>query len=391
MRHRNLAEIAVCALFLCSAPAGAVVVDGQLDPEYGAAIVTQAIQTGLGAGQITGDNSLGDLDYANGSELDAAHGYIANGVLHLFLAGNVAMRLNQNQNQTVGHLLDVFLDTAPGGQNVLNGLGAGDPLNGFAFDPGFEADHLLELVGDGGGNQIPPSWSVWYQALSAGSGGVRQFVGVGQAGGPGTLAGGTNPQGILATIDNRNTAGVTFGCNASSGAGVTTGTEWAIPLAAIGNPGGCVRVTAILRVRESSTSPVSNQFLGSAPAGTCPPGQASNVNLATIGGDQFFSVCPSAAGVGPDAARGVALALGGPNPGRGDRVRVTFTLPDARPATLRLVDCAGRVVREQAVSAGTNGHGTAELAQGRALSPGLYWVRLSTEAAGVARSVCVIR
>jgi hypothetical protein len=48
-------------------------------------------------------------------------------------------------------------------------------------------------------------------------------------------------------------------------------------------------------------------------------------------------------------------------------------------------------VHEQAVSAGASGHGTAELLQGRALAPGLYWVRHTADGAGAARSVCIVR
>lgn len=56
----------------------------------------------------------------------------------------------------------------------------------------------------------------------------------------------------LATIANRNFAGVGFDCNAASGAGVTTGTEWAIPLPALGSPTGCIRVTAVPRSAQGA-------------------------------------------------------------------------------------------------------------------------------------------
>ena len=255
MPRTPFAPFAFLALLHLAAPAGAVTVDGQLDPAYGTPLATQTTQTGLSSGQISGDNTDGDLNLANGSELDVAYGFIADGKLHLFLAGNVANRLNNNQNETLGHLLDLFLDTRPGGQNTLMSLGSGNPLNGLTFDAGFEADFHLELEGNAGEQSQPPHWSVWYQEIHDNFGDPRVFLGSGSAGGPGTLTGGTNPHGILATIDNRNVAGVGFGCNAASGAGVTRGTEWVIPLAALDNASGCIRVTALLRARGSATSP----------------------------------------------------------------------------------------------------------------------------------------
>src|SRR5205823_1156640 len=105
--------------------AEAVTIDGRLDPEYGPAIVIQSTQTDLSGGQITGDNTDNDLNFANGSELDDAHALISNQVLYLFLAGNLAAELNTNGNMTVGHILDVFVDVWPGGQNSIQGFGSG--------------------------------------------------------------------------------------------------------------------------------------------------------------------------------------------------------------------------------------------------------------------------
>src|SRR5512141_2301870 len=98
MPQRPFVAFAVFTLLLLAGRAGAVNVDGQLDPGYGSALAAQTTQTGLGSGQITGDNSDGDLNLANGSELDVAYGFIAGDTLHLFLAGNVANRLNIQQN-----------------------------------------------------------------------------------------------------------------------------------------------------------------------------------------------------------------------------------------------------------------------------------------------------
>lgn len=397
MLNRHVATPAVLpalvfsAALLLARTGGAVGINGTLDPEYGAALVTQTTQTGLSNGQIVGDNTDNNLNFANGSELDAGYAVVSGGVLYLFLSGNVAMELNVNQNKTVGHVLDIFIDSVPGGQNVLNGLGPATVLNGLTFDAGFEADRWLEFVGDTGGSQGPPIWTASYAALPSQGGGTLTTLGSGSAGGPGTLTGGTNPNGILVTIDNHNIGGVTFGCGPASGAGVTTGVEWAIPLAAIGNPTGCSRVIALVRNMGTTSAAISNQVLAPLPGGTCPPGPASTVNFASIAGDQFFTVCQSAADVPGAPAPRFALLGAGTNPTRGDRVRVAFELPDSRSAMLQLIDCAGRVVREQAVASASGGLGTADLSAGRRLAPGIYWLRLSQGPHRVARSLCVVR
>lgn len=385
-----LAALLAIALVVDPPAAAAITVDGQLDPQYPPAVVVQTTQTGLsGGGQIPGDNTLADLNYANGSELDAAHAFVSDGTLHLFLSGNLALRLVVNQNRTVGHILDVFVDSGPGGQNQLSAIGTGNPLNGLTFDAGFEADQWFELWGDG--NQFSTEWWAGRGDLFTPSGASFAVLGFAAAGGPGTLSGGSNPFGIKATIDNQNTAGVTLGCNASSGVGVTRGIEWEIPLASIGSPEGCFRLAVIVR-DDAAGSSVSNQVLGPAPAGTCPLGSAQFVNFAGVAGDQFFTVCDAPVGVpGRASSGGLKLSLAGANPCRGDQLRFAFDLPDARPAGLELFDSAGRAVRSQVVRAPAAGPGMADLSAGRPLSAGLYWARLTQGAAREVRRICIVK
>jgi hypothetical protein len=105
----------------------------------------------------------------------------------------------------------------------------------------------------------------YYGELPAGGGGAGYFLGGAEAGGPGTLSGGSDPYGIEATVNNSNLAGVTDGCAAGSGDGVATGVEWAIPLAALGNPSGCVEVCALIKLSDSFNAHVANQVLGPLP------------------------------------------------------------------------------------------------------------------------------
>jgi hypothetical protein len=380
---------AALVLAFAPVPANAVPVDGTLDAAYGPAIVTQSVQTSLGGGQISGDSNLGELNFANGSELDLAYAYIAADTLHLFLAGNLALMLNNNQNGTVRHVLEIFLDTAPGGNNPVTGLGTGDPVNGLTFDAGFEPDYRLQFEGDNNGFNGPREWTARYQALTVPDPGPLIVLGVGSAGGPGTLVGGTNPYGILATIDNHNVGGVTAGCDVSSGAGVTTGIEWAIPLAALGNPADCIRMTVFTR----STTSISNQVLAPVPAGSCQLGSPSTVNFGNIAGDQFFSVCPTQTGISDDgdAQHGLGLELTAANPVRGDRLRVTFTLAEAGPAHLILVDVAGRVQRDVRADGAAGQSMVVDLSTGRRLAAGVYWARLTQGDRVATRAISVVR
>jgi len=77
------------------------------------------------------------------------------------------------------------------------------------------------------------------------------------------------------------------------------------------------------------------------------------------------------------AAAPIAFALEGvrPNPAFGGRLLVHFALPHGEPATLELLDVAGRRVRQQAVGALGVGRHVVDL--GGALTPGLYFVRLT--------------
>ena len=389
MIPRLVAGFATLALLLSARPAGAVNIDGRLDVEYGAALITQTTQTG------DNDNDVGKVDYSWGSELDGGYGYVANGVLYLFLSGNSLFRWTI-EAQTVWLPVDVFIDSRPGGQNQLLSNNPSpdsyfynvNQAAGLTFDSGFEADYWLSL----GGNSNIGSWPMvmaYEGELPTAGGGAGEFLGSTACGGPGTLSGGTNPFGIQATVDESNVAGVTHGCGASSGAGVITGIEWAIPLVAIGNPTGCIKVCAYVGYGDHSG--LLNQVLGPLPPGTCNLGAASSANFASIDGDQFFSVCPTANGVPGPPPQGLTLLGAEPNPSRGDRVLVTFALPDSRPAMLQLIDSAGRVVRERAV-VGSGGAGTTtELSGGRRLAPGLYWLRLSQGRTSVTRKVCVVR
>jgi hypothetical protein len=285
--HVFPALVASVFLLVTAAPAAfAITMDGVLDPAYGPPLSTQTTQTSYL------DNTLGQVGHAYGSEADGAYGLIDGGVLYLFVAGN--LRYEEGAElQGIFDMLDVFIDSAPNGQSVLGtsnpAIDSGNDLNnmaGLTFDSGFGADYWVSA----GSALFNVPLQAYFAELPTAGGGAGHYLGWSAPGGPGTLSFGTNPAGILVTIDDHNVAGVTAGCGAASGAGVTTGIEWAIPLSAIGNPSGCLRVCAF--VSSSYHFGVSNQVLGPVPPGTCSLGAPGGVNFASIAGNQYFTICP---------------------------------------------------------------------------------------------------
>lgn len=153
------------------------------------------------------------------------------------------------------------------------------------FDSDFAPDYWLEGAYEGG---LTPFWA-YYAELPAGGGGAGYWLGSASLNGPGTLSGGTNPFGIRASLDQSNQAGVNGGCDGAFGGGITTGVEWAIPLAALGNPSGPIQICAML-VKPGLAGEVSNQLLGPVPPGTCALGPAATVNLSSVGMRQVFLI-----------------------------------------------------------------------------------------------------
>jgi hypothetical protein len=272
----------IATLGVASLANAQVVLDGALDEAYGKPIIVQNTQTGFG------NANLGLIDFANGSELNAAHAMIVDGTLFLMLTGNLESNFNK---------LEVFIDAVPGGQNRLrsdnsgvdfNGLNrmGDDPktpkvVEGLVFDEGFEADFWVGLTC---GNS-PLAVYMNYAELLTDGGGPGGYLGSGGAG----LAGAQIfKSGLGFGLDNSNTAGVDGGAGLASGAGATTGVELRIPLTAIpGYTSGDLKVCVF--VNGDSHNFVSNQILGPLGGGSN-LGEPRNVNLADIPFEQFFVI-----------------------------------------------------------------------------------------------------
>lgn len=280
-----LASGAIALALALASGAGATSVDGVLDGAYGGPLSLQVTQTSLGESP----------PLFTGSELDAAHAFIVDDTLWLFVAGNFNRFFSEPL--VFPNQLQIYIDSKSGGQNPLSNTNTStgyyltlQDMAGLEFDPEFVPDFWF-----GGSREatLTMPFFIHYSELPSSGGGSGYFVGRAGFGGPGTLSDdGSNPYGILASLDVSNTGGVTAGCEASSGSGVTTGVEYAIPLAAIGNPAGPIRICALLAYK-SGGGVVSNQILGPVPPGTCSLGPASGVNFGSIAGMQYFVVDPT--------------------------------------------------------------------------------------------------
>jgi hypothetical protein len=183
-------------------------------------------------------------------------------------------------------------------------------------------------VAGGGG---PYAFYANYAQLWPGGGGTNGYF-LGQTTATiGSLAGGTNPFGIQATINNSNISGVigdSLGCFTSGAPfgpeAVMTGVELAIPLGRVGSPADTVEVGAF--INGSGHDFLSNQVLGPIWDGTsffCQGnlGEPTLVNFSTLPGVHSFvvpappcsfSVSPLSASYGYSGGTGsVTVTVGG--------------------------------------------------------------------------------
>jgi hypothetical protein len=258
------------------------VIDGTREAEYGSALAVQTVQTGFG------DNE---------SELDAMYSNITSGRLSLFFAGN----LQSNYNKLV-----VFLDTKNGGQSsILASSPIDDKYAGLTFDTGFTPDYAIIMNrGDGDNN-----YYVDFAELPTAGGGFGGYAGritvPGPSSGQPQIGSGFLVDGLSGMpaielgYNDANIAGVSGGDQAAdpvAAAAVSTGTEFAMDLSALGITGN-FKVMAF--VNGSGHDFASNQFLPGLPApqgnlggdgtGTY-TGNLAGINLNNYAGDQFTSI-----------------------------------------------------------------------------------------------------
>jgi len=97
------------------------------------------------------------------------------------------------------------------------------------------------------------------------------------------------------------------------------------------------------------------------------------------GNESGYALVTPATTLAVDGEPALALALEcvTPNPSRGQRLAVTFTLPVAGPARLEMLDVGGRLIAAREVGMLGPGRHTVDPGIGRKLRPGLYLVRLT--------------
>jgi hypothetical protein len=303
-----VSQRAILATMLAGAFAAAAfaqTIDGTRDAIYGAPLAVQTVQTQFGDANPPG--SLG------GSELDAAYARIANGRLFLMLTGNHEPNFNK---------LDVFFDSHAGGENILSGTPAYDFFNGtnwtsqnmggMRFDTGCAANyHLFSRWGSGSGTydvdfvdrqgganaQVPGSHGSGNPALGLVSAGTILAGNIGP-----NASGSALTQNLSFAVNDNNAAGVIGGTDAAdqaAAAAVTTGMEFSIALADLGNPanGSVIKIAAM--INNGDHNYLSNQLLGglSAPQGNLGgdgaggfTGTLSGIDLNNFGGLQFFTI-----------------------------------------------------------------------------------------------------
>ena len=127
--------------FLASSTGAAPTINGVLELDYGGPLAVQSVETDFG-------DSSGGL--TTGGELDAGYAVIDGGRLYVMLTGNIQNNFNK---------VSVFIDSVPGGENVLTNVPQYDVNNvsqnfgGLTFDTGFAADyHLFGRWGPANGN-----------------------------------------------------------------------------------------------------------------------------------------------------------------------------------------------------------------------------------------------
>jgi hypothetical protein len=275
MRRKNLGISSGCGLVAIGlmgtvgASQGQIVVNGSYDPAFGAPLAYDMQSTGN-----FGDNNAvvpAAQSWSNGSEIDAAYATVQNNTLYVFLAGNLR-GLNTNvpadaalQPYGATDFLDMFIQTGTGGVSTV-------PIdsNGHVANLTFAANYYVNMQEyDNGPSDTNNLDSNIYTHLFNLETSTNTYLG-NSSPGAGSIAG--NNLGIQATLDNSNIAGIAPGYIPSDAdlAAITTGMEFAIPLADITEAGQSLTagdtITILALIADKGQDYISNQVV-SLPAG----------------------------------------------------------------------------------------------------------------------------
>lgn len=291
----------------------AITIDGTRDAEYGSAVAVQTVQTGFG-------NATSPTGIGSGGELDAAYAVIDGSRLYVMITGNIENNFNK---------LSLFIDSKTGGENTLSSAPQYDfehisqNFGELTFDSGFNADyHLYARWGAFSGNNFTVDIvdrNGGASSIVSGNG-ATSLSGGGTAIQTGTINPGDLGLGSTGVGEVRNlapflTVPIDFGFNNTNIAGVggsagsaanqaaalavTTGFEFSIALADLGNPGPGDEIKVHAVYGSSNNNFHSNQTLAGLPVGTgnlgsngsgSGLGNLSGVDFNNFAGDQFFSI-----------------------------------------------------------------------------------------------------
>lgn len=288
--------LSACLAAALAAPAMAITLDGSIVGDAYNLRSVQTIQTGFGGGF---------------NEIAAGYVNVDGSTLNLAITGKI-----ESFNKAL-----VFFDTIPGaGENTITpsvGNGGNNPANdnwadrlaGLTFDAGFTADYLIiPRAGNFGGDKFDFDFSTVgntsvvetsFDIFGGSQTGVNPSVGA---------------SGIGVAYDNSLTGGSIGGSTGDPVApgvaeAITSGLEFSIPLAALGNPNlGQTKISVVLS--NGNLDFLANQTLGGLPVGFGNLAGPGSVNFESFGGLQYFQVPePSSVALvlGALAAAGVCL------------------------------------------------------------------------------------
>ncbi|MER3558946.1 MAG: hypothetical protein C4336_05485 [Armatimonadota bacterium] len=218
------------ALMAVVATAQTIAIDGRNIPsEFGSPIASQTNYTGFGDRLAT---------HNWGSELNQLFVRCVNGVLYIGITGNL---------EGNGNSIHLYIDTGRSTSNTFN-LTTGcincsvQGMSGVIFEHKPDWAIGINRYDDGQGNDniyidlhdLVNNQSTYIGAVSVGTGANQP-------------QGGDNTANLRAAFDNANVDGVTSDPNnLGDPATATAGLEMAIPLSALGNPTGTLKILAVL-------------------------------------------------------------------------------------------------------------------------------------------------
>lgn len=281
--------VATAALLLASASAHALPPDGRNIPTDFAGHLVAAQRIGTAFGDDTNPSQTA----GGGSELDAifVHSDVSSGRFRMGITGNLE-DVNNNIN---GNGIVVYLDTRPGGENILDANGGFSgfggryvpAMEGSRFDAGFLPDFAIIINSAGAG------FGEFFVDTVDLTANVQSFRGQGVLGsGSGLLVGGSNPSAWSVAFDNGNVLGVggsTAGAPDPNALTATSGIEFDLAAIDFGLQPGWTLGVQVNLTGGNLPSFVSNQNLPSLPDFT-PNLAFGPIDYTTIAGQQFANV-----------------------------------------------------------------------------------------------------